>query len=138
MRPLATLSAFAAFGYCTGYFLHPAAAAQDQSFARVFYCENDAGRAELYLAGSAMTRDGKPQLALGNKTAQGYLAFDFTPVGKNKTLDAVSVRMDSTGSALEITLMERGSNAMMPLAGGPVKFSQRLAEEMQCRPFNKN
>lgn len=138
MRPLATLSAFVAFGYCAGYFLHPAAAAQDQSFARVFYCENDAGRAELYLAGSAMTNEGKPQLAPGNKTAQGYLAFDFTPVGKNKTLDAVSVRMDSTGSALEITLMERGSNAMMPLAGGPVKFSQRLAEEMQCRPFNKN
>jgi hypothetical protein len=77
-------------------------------------------------------------MTIGNKTAQGYLAFDFTPVGKNKTLEAVSVRMGSTGNALEIKLMERGSSATIPLAGGPVRFPQRLAEEMQCRPFNKN
>ena len=137
MRPLATLSAFVAFGYCAGYFLHPAAAAQDQSFARVFYCENDAGRAELYLAGSAMTNKGKPQLDLGNKTAQGYLAFDFTPVGKNKTLEAVRISMNEKEGALVVAFPERElRSATIPQQGGTVRFPQRLAEEMTCTPLN--
>lgn len=85
-----------------------------------------------------MTSAGKPQLALGDKTANGYLAFDFTPIGKNKTLEAVGIKLDTTGNALEIKLLERGSSATIPLVGGRVKFPQRLAEEMDCKPFNKN
>jgi len=138
VRHLATLSAFLALGYWAGYLLQPAAAVQDQSFARVFYCENEAGRAEVYLAGSAMTSTGKPELTIGDRTADGYLAFDFTPVAKNKTLNAVRIKLDSTGSALVVALTESGTSATIPLAGGRVSFPQRLAEEMQCRAFNKN
>ena len=74
----------------------------------------------------------------GDKTASGYLAFDFTPVGKNKTVDAVRIRMGNNGNTLVIDLWERGWSATIPLAGGKVTFPQRLAEEMSCNPFNKN
>lgn len=137
MRRLSVLSALIVFCYCVGHSAQPAAA-QEQSFARVFDCSNETGRAELYLPGSALARVGKQELAIGDKTAAGYLAFDFTPVGKNKTLEAVSIKLDTTGNALDIKLLERGSIATIPLAGGRVSFPQRLAEEMDCKPFNKN
>jgi len=110
----------------------------DQSFARVIQCQNDVGRAELYLPGSAMTQQGRLELRLGDKIVNGYLAFDFTPVGKNKTMEGVHVRMANNGGALAIELWERGQRATIPLAGGKVVFPQRLAEEMDCKPFNTN
>jgi hypothetical protein len=138
MLNIAKISALIAFGCCTCISVVSRAADEDQSFARVFICQNDAGRAEIYLPGSAMTDKGKPELRLGDKTAGGYLAFDFTPVGKNKTLNAVSIRLGDNGKALIVELKETGSRATVPLAGGNVAFPQRIAEDMSCKPFNKN
>jgi hypothetical protein len=114
------------------------AAAQDIGFARVISCKNDAGQAELYLPGSALSKKGKPGLNLGGKTFTGYLAFDFTPVGKNKVMEAVRIRSGNNGSTLSIELIERGSSATIPIAGGKVAFPQRLAEDMTCNPVFKD
>ena len=138
MINIAKVSALIAFSYCTCIPIISSAAGEDQSFARVIICQNDVGQAEVYLPGSAMTKKGKPELRLSDKTVGGYLAFDFTPVGKNKTLNAVSIRMGDNGRALIIELRESGLSATIPLAGGNVAFPQRLAEEMSCKPFNKN
>jgi hypothetical protein len=129
-------SASIAFGLCAGNSILSNAA--DQTFARVIYCQNDIGRAEVYLPGSAITGNGRPELRLGDKIVIGYLAFDFTPVGKNKTMEAVRIRLGNNGSALAISFLERGLSATIPLAGGKVAFPQRLAEEMTCKPFNKD
>lgn len=110
-------------------------AAQEKSFARVVQCEGEAGRAEVYLPGSAIADKGRAEVQLGTKTVTGYLAFDFTKVGKNKTLEAVRIGMNPGKDALVITLTERGSrSATIPLQGGKVAFPQRLAEEMTCKP----
>jgi hypothetical protein len=138
MRAVAKIFVLIAFGFCASNSAPSNAADRDQSFARVIFYQNEAGRAELYLPGSAMTQKGKPELNLGDRTVDGYLAFDFTPVGKNKTMDAVRIRMGNNGNALIVDLSERGSSATIPLAGGKVAFPQRLAEEMSCNPFNKD
>ena len=114
------------------------AAAQEQSFARVVYCQDEAGRAEVYLPGSVITATGTAEVRLGDKTVVGYLAFDFTPVGKNKFMEAVRIHMSDDGSALVVELSERGLRATIPVMGGKVSFPQRLAEEMHCSPLNVN
>ena len=72
MRAVAKISALIAFGFCTGNSVLSNAADQDQSFARVIYCQNDTGRARTDMPGSAMTRKGKPELRLGDRTVKGY------------------------------------------------------------------
>ena len=111
--------------------------AQDTSFARVVHCRNDAGRAELYLPGSVVLGRGPEQVMLADKIVNGYLAFDFTPVGKNKTLEAVGVRLSEKKDSIVVEFSERGSLlAILPVRGGTARFPQRLAEEMTCGPLN--
>ena len=111
MTNIAKLSALIALSYCVCGPVTSGAADEDQSFARVINCQNDVGRAEVYLPGSAMTDTGKPELRLGDKTVNGYLAFDFTPIGKNKTLNAASIRLGDNGRTLTIELKESGLSA---------------------------
>jgi hypothetical protein len=114
-----------------------AVSAQDMSFTRVAHCKNDAGRAELYLPGSVVLGRGPEQVMLGEKIVNGYLAFDFTPVGKNKTLEAVGVSLSERKDSLVVEFSERGSLlAVLPVRGGTARFPQRLAEEMMCEPLN--
>jgi hypothetical protein len=80
---------------------------------------------------------GAEQVKLGGRTVDGYIAFDFTPVGKNKTLEAVRISMSEKEGALVVAFPERGSrSATIPLQGAAVRFPQRLAEEMTCTPLN--
>jgi hypothetical protein len=117
--------------------LASAAAAQETSFARVVYCKNEAGYAEVYLPGSVVSGRGAEQVKLGGRVVGGYMAFDFTPVGKNKTLEAVRISMSEKERTLVVAFPERGSrSATIPLQGGTVRFPQRLAEEMTCGPLN--
>jgi hypothetical protein len=107
------------------------------SFARVAHCKNDVGRAEVYLPGSVVFGRGPEQVMLGDKIVNGYLAFDFTPVGKNKTLEAVGVSLSEKKDSIVVEFSERGSLfALLPVRGGTVRFPQRLAEEMTCEPLN--
>ena len=111
--------------------------AQDMSFARVVHCKNDVGRAEVYLPGSVVFGRGPEQVMLGDKIVKGYLAFDFTPVGKNKTLEAVGVSLSEKKDSIVVEFSERGSLlAILPVRGGTARFPQRLAEEMTCEPLN--
>ena len=111
--------------------------AQDTSFARVVHCKNDVGRAEVYLPGSVVLGRGPEQVMLADKIVNGYLAFDFTPVGKNKTLEAVGVRLSEKKDSIVVEFSERGSLlAILPVRGGTARFPQRLAEEMTCEPLN--
>ena len=110
---------------------------QDQGFIRVVYCQNEAGRAEIYLPGRWVAGIGKAEFDLRDRGTSGYLTFDFTPVGKNKTMEAVQIRTGNNGAALLVELSERNLRAIIPLAGGKVNFPQRLAEEMTCKAFNK-
>ena len=115
--------------------------AQDMSFARVVHCKNDVGRAEVYLPGSVVLGRGPEQVMLADKIVNGYvagyLAFDFTPVGKNKTLEAVGVRLSEKKDSIVVEFSERGSLlAILPVRGGTARFPQRLAEEMTCDPLN--
>ena len=129
MRPLFVLL------YCC--LLASSVAAQDVSFARVVHCKNDVGRAEVYLPGSVVFGRGPEQVRLGDKIVNGYLAFDFTPVGKNKTLEAVGVSLSEKKDSIVIAFSERGSLvAILPVRGGTARFPQRLAEEMTCEPLN--
>jgi hypothetical protein len=80
------------------------------SFARVVHCKNDAGRAEVYLPGSVVLGRGPEQIKLGDGTVSGYLAFDFTPVGKNKTLEAVGVSIGEKRDSIINVFSERGLN----------------------------
>ena len=117
--------------------LASAAAAQETSFARVVYCKNEAGYAEVYLPGSVVPGRGAAQVKLGGRTVDGYIAFDFTPVGKNKTLEAVRISASEKEGALVVAFPERASrSATIPRQGGAVRFPQRLAEEMTCGPLN--
>jgi hypothetical protein len=80
---------------------------------------------------------GAEQVKLGGRTVDGYIAFDFTPVGKNKTLEAVRISVSEKEDALVVAFPERGLRlATIPLKGGTVRFPQRLAEEMACTPLN--
>ena len=111
--------------------------AQDMSFARVVHCRNDVGRAELYLPGSVVLGRGPEQVMLADKIVNGYLAFDFTSVGKNKTLEAVGVRLSEKKDSIVVEFSERGLLlAILPVRGGTARFPQRLAEEMTCEPLN--
>ena len=111
--------------------------AQDMSFARVVHCKNDVGRAEVYLPGSVVFGRGPEQVILGDKIINGYLAFDFTPVGKNKTLEAVGVSLSEKKDSIVVEFSERGSLlAILPVRGGTARFPQRLAEEMTCEPLS--
>jgi hypothetical protein len=119
------------------YLLVSSTAAQEMSFARVAHCKNDAGRAELYLPGSVVLGRGPEQVRLGDRTVSGYLAFDFTPVGKNKTLNAVGVSMSEKKDSLIVEFSEgRSAPTTIPVRGGTTRFPQRLAEEMICEPLN--
>ena len=119
------------------YLLVSSASAQEMSFARVVHCKNDVARAELYLPGSVVLGRGPEQVRLGDRTVSGYLAFDFTPVGKNKTLNAVGVSMSEKKDSLIVEFSEGGSRpATIPVRGGMTRFPQRLAEEMICAPLN--
>ena len=119
------------------FLLASSAAAQDTSFARVVHCGNEVGRAEVYLPGSVVLGRGPEQVRLGERAVSGYLAFDFTPVGKNKTLEAVSISMSKDKDSLVVEFPERGSRlATIPVRGGATRFPQRLAEEMTCGPLN--
>jgi hypothetical protein len=132
IHPLIALSFFASVSIVLD------ATALEQSFARVVYCQNEVGRAEVYLPGSVITAKGRAEVRLGDKTVIGYIAFDFTPVGKNKSMEAVRIHMSDNGSALVVELFERGSRATIPVMGGKVAFPQRLAEEMNCSPLKVN
>ena len=111
--------------------------AQDMSFARVVHCKNDAGQAEVYLPGSVVLGRGPEQVMLADKIVNGSLAFDFTPVGKNKTLEAVGVSLSEKKDSIVVEFSERGSLlAILPVRGGTARFPQRLAEEMTCEPLN--
>jgi hypothetical protein len=117
--------------------LTSAAAAQETSFARVVHCKNEAGFAEVYLPGSVVFGRGTEQVKLGGRAVDGYIAFDFTPVGKNKTLEAVRISVSEKEGALVVAFPERGSrSAAIPREGGTVAFPQRLAEEMACGRLN--
>jgi hypothetical protein len=117
--------------------LTSAVAAQETSFARVVHCKNEAGYAEVYLPGSVVFGRGAEQVKLGGRTVDGYIAFDFTPVGKNKTLEAVRISASEKEGALVVAFPERASrSATIPRQGGAVRFPQRLAEEMTCGPLN--
>jgi hypothetical protein len=119
------------------WLLASSAAAQDTSFARVVHCKNDTGRAEVYLPGSVVFGRGPEQVRLGDRAVGGYLAFDFTPVGKNKTLEAVSISMSEKRDSIIVEFSERGSRlTTIPVRGGMTHFPQRLAEEMMCEPLN--
>jgi hypothetical protein len=83
------------------------------------------------LARLSVVRDA--EVSVGDKTVSGYLAFDFTPVGKNKTMEAVRIGMSKDGSAIVLELAERASRVTIPVNGGKAAFPQRLAEEMTLR-----
>jgi hypothetical protein len=113
------------------------ASAQDQGYVRVVHCKNEAGFAEVYLPGAVVPRRGAEHVRLDGKAVAGFLAFDFTPVGKNKTMEPVRIGMTSGNSALLVEFHTRGAaRATIPAAGGTVVFPQRLAEEMTCGPLN--
>ena len=121
------------------YLLASTAGAAESNFARVVLCKNEAGRAEVYLPGSVVQGRGPQQVKLGDKTVSGYLAFDFTPVGKNKTLEVVGIGMSEKKDSLIVILSERESRlATIPIQGGTTHFPQRLAEEMICEPLNRD
>ena len=138
MRMPANILPLIAFSFLACVSVVSDAAAQEQGFARVVYCQNEVGRAEVYLPGSVITAKGRAEVRIGDKTVVGYLAFDFTPVGKNKSMEAVRIHMGNNGSTLVVELIERGSRATIPVMGGKVAFPQRLAEEMNCSPLNVN
>jgi hypothetical protein len=113
------------------------ASAQDQGYVRVAHCKNEAGFAEVYLPGAVVSRRGAEHVRLDGKTVTGFLAFDFTPVGKNKTMEPVRIGMTSGNAALLVEFHTRGgARATIPVPGGKVAFPQRLAEEMTCGPLN--
>ena len=110
--------------------------AQDDGYTRVVYCKNEAGFVEVYLPGAIVRGRGAAKVDLHGKTVNGFLAFDFTPVGKNKGMEPVRIRMTESNDALLVELYTRGSRATIPAQGGNVVFPQRLAEEMKCGPLN--
>jgi hypothetical protein len=119
----------------TSFWQKVAALRNDEGFARIAFCRNEAGNAELYLPQSGFSSEPRPRIQLGGKTVTGLLAFDFTPVGKNKTMEAVRIGMTPDGGTISIQLSERAARAMIPITGGTVAFPQRLAEEMTCAPI---
>jgi hypothetical protein len=100
------------------------------------YCKNEAGFAEVYLPGATVRGRGAAQVHLLGKTVNGFLTFDFTPVGKNKGMEPVRISMTESNDGLLVELYTRGSRATIPAQGGKVVFPQRLAEEMTCGPLN--
>ena len=119
--------------------LVPPAGAEETSFARVFLCKNEAGFAELYLSGAALSQRGPQRVELGGEPVSGYLAFDFTPVGKNKTLNPVRVSMNAAKDGLVVELTDwLPQRVTIPVKGGVTRFPQRLAEEMMCGALNKD
>jgi hypothetical protein len=105
-----------------------------EAYTRVFLCNNDDAKMEIYVPESALRdsalKDGRPVLA--------WYALDLSDpdLNKGKSLEAVLVRYAQDRRALILYQFTRGLPlTAIPMAGGVVNFDNRFGHDAKCGPF---
>ena len=105
-----------------------------EAYTRVFLCNNDEAKMEIYLPDSALRdsglKDGRP--------VSGLYALDLSDpdLNKGKSLEAVLVRYAQDKRALILYQFTRGLPlTAIPMAGGVVNFDNRFGHDAKCGPF---
>ena len=105
-----------------------------EAYRRVFLCNNDDAKMEIYLPESAVRdsglKDGLPVL--------GLYALDLSDpdLNKGKSLEAVLVLYAKDRRALILYQFSRGLPlTAIPMGGGVVNFDNRFGSGAKCGPF---
>ena len=105
-----------------------------EAFSRVFLCEGDGVKMEIYIPESASRdfalKDGRPVLA--------WYALDLSDpdLNKGKSLEAVLVRYAQDKRALILYQFTRGLPLTeIPMGGGVVNFDNRFGSDAKCGPY---
>jgi hypothetical protein len=105
-----------------------------EAYTRVFLCNNDDAKMEIYVPESALRdsalKDGRPVLA--------WYALDLSDpdLNKGKSLEAVLVRYAEDRRALILYQFTRGVPlTAIPMGGGVVNFDNRFGNDAKCGPF---
>ena len=105
-----------------------------EAYTRVFLCNNDEAKMEIYLPDSALRdsglKDGRP--------VSGLYALDLSDpdLNKGKSLEAVLVRYAQDKRALILYQFTRGLPlTAIPMGGGVVNFDNRFGHDAKCGPF---
>jgi hypothetical protein len=105
-----------------------------EAYTRVFLCNNDDAKMEIYVPESALRdsalKDGRPVLA--------WYALDLSDpdLNKGKSLEAVLVRYAQDKRALILYQFTRGLPlTAIPMGGGVVNFDNRFGHDAKCGPF---
>ena len=105
-----------------------------EAYNRVFLCDGDGVKMEIYIPGSASRdfalKDGRPVLA--------WYALDLSDpdLNKGKSLEAVLVRYAEDRRALILYQFSRGLPlTVIPMGGGVVNFDNRFGSDAKCGPF---
>ena len=123
----AAIAIFAAFAL--------ASSAPAEEMLRVVNCQGDGVAMEIYVAVSAVTGNGlsEPRLA---EPVQGAFVFDYSKIGKGKSLEAIRASAAADKSALVVERHERGAPTVkIPGGGGTVDFDRRWGLGAKCGRF---
>jgi hypothetical protein len=109
---------------------------------RMFACEGEDARMELYLPQSAVFGDlpgsesfGTHQMRPGQSVI-GYYALDLTDANKGKSLEPVRVTLSADKKTVIVDQYTRGlPPTRIPATGGTVDFDQRFGKAAKCGPF---
>lgn len=109
---------------------------------RMFACEGESARMELYLPQSVVFGHHPPAESFGSHEMQpgrsviGYYALDLTDANKGKTLEPVRVTLSADKETVIVDQYTRGlPPTRIPVAGGTVDFDQRFGTAAKCGPF---
>ena len=110
--------------------------AAQEAYPRVFLCNGDGVKMEIYLPESAVRdfalKDGTPVL--------GWYALDLSDpdLNKGKNLEAVLARYAQDKRALILYQFTRGLPlTAIPMGGGVVNFDNRFASGAKCGPYER-
>lgn len=105
-----------------------------EAYNRVFLCDGDGVKMEIYIPESASRdfglKDGRPVLA--------WYALDLSDpdLNKGKSLEAVLVRYAQDKRALILYQFTRGLPlTVIPMGGGVVNFDNRFGSGAKCGPY---
>jgi hypothetical protein len=105
-----------------------------EAYRRVFLCDGDGVKMEIYIPESAWRDSGlKDRLPV-----LGLYALDLSDpdLNKGKSLEAVLVRYAADRRALILYQFTRGLPlTAIPMAGGVVNFDNRFGSGAKCGPF---
>ena len=105
----------------------------NEDLVRVFTCEGNDAKMEVYAPSSKVYAEGGLPQSLATTRAIGYYALDLTAAGKGKPLEPVLLSLSSDKKSLVVDQITRGHITEVPFDGSrKVDFDQRFGTGAQC------